>query len=189
VICTVQRSQIVKSVMLRTPGLVRRLTQMSAESGQVATALKSVLDKASAAAQRSGKNTKVRTVLEFTGLLVQSRHRKRQIPHCILMACRVMCMSFCLSTSSVSNGLWLKYTISDFILLQPRVVAVSKTKPIEAIREAYEAGQRHFGENYVQVSPSIQVVPCAVVPKACFVLPIRQMGKSSQLKGRVSCRK
>lgn len=31
-----------------------------------------------------------------------------------------------------------------------RLVAVSKTKPIEAIREAYAAGQRDFGENYVQ---------------------------------------
>jgi PLP dependent protein len=31
-----------------------------------------------------------------------------------------------------------------------RLVAVSKTKPIEAIRKAYEAGQRDFGENYVQ---------------------------------------
>lgn len=31
-----------------------------------------------------------------------------------------------------------------------RLVAVSKTKPIEAIRAAYAAGQRDFGENYVQ---------------------------------------
>ena len=31
-----------------------------------------------------------------------------------------------------------------------RLVAVSKTKPIEDIVEAYNAGQRHFGENYVQ---------------------------------------
>jgi pyridoxal phosphate enzyme (YggS family) len=31
-----------------------------------------------------------------------------------------------------------------------RLVAVSKTKPAQAIREAYAAGQRHFGENYVQ---------------------------------------
>ncbi|MGO8998819.1 MAG: YggS family pyridoxal phosphate-dependent enzyme [Polyangiaceae bacterium] len=31
-----------------------------------------------------------------------------------------------------------------------RLVAVSKTKPVEAIREAYEAGQRAFGENYAQ---------------------------------------
>lgn len=30
------------------------------------------------------------------------------------------------------------------------LVAVSKTKPNEAIEEAYEAGQRHFGENKVQ---------------------------------------
>ena len=33
----------------------------------------------------------------------------------------------------------------------PRLVAVSKTKPVEALREAYDAGQRVFGENYVQV--------------------------------------
>jgi hypothetical protein len=30
------------------------------------------------------------------------------------------------------------------------LVAVSKTHPAEAIREAYEAGQRDFGENYAQ---------------------------------------
>lgn len=30
-----------------------------------------------------------------------------------------------------------------------RIVAVSKTKPIEAIMEVYEMGQRHFGENYI----------------------------------------
>jgi len=29
-------------------------------------------------------------------------------------------------------------------------VAVSKTKPPEALEEAYAAGQRVFGENYVQ---------------------------------------
>jgi pyridoxal phosphate enzyme (YggS family) len=31
-----------------------------------------------------------------------------------------------------------------------KLVAVSKTKPAEDIREAYEAGQRIFGENYAQ---------------------------------------
>lgn len=31
-----------------------------------------------------------------------------------------------------------------------RLVAVSKTKPASAIREAYDAGQRDFGENYAQ---------------------------------------
>ncbi len=30
------------------------------------------------------------------------------------------------------------------------LVAVSKTQPAEALRQAYEAGQRHFGENYAQ---------------------------------------
>lgn len=29
-------------------------------------------------------------------------------------------------------------------------MAVSKTKPVEMIIEAYEEGQRHFGENYPQ---------------------------------------
>ncbi|SPP89939.1 pyridoxal phosphate homeostasis protein [Drosophila guanche] len=33
---------------------------------------------------------------------------------------------------------------------RPLLVAVSKTKPAEAIIEAYKAGQRDFGENYVQ---------------------------------------
>ncbi|MDG1800758.1 MAG: YggS family pyridoxal phosphate-dependent enzyme, partial [Luminiphilus sp.] len=30
-----------------------------------------------------------------------------------------------------------------------RLIAVSKTKPVDAIREAFEAGIRDFGENYV----------------------------------------
>ncbi len=34
----------------------------------------------------------------------------------------------------------------------PRLVAVSKTKPKELVMEAYTAGHRHFGENYIQVS-------------------------------------
>ena len=35
--------------------------------------------------------------------------------------------------------------------MQVRLVAVSKTKPKEMVQEAYDAGQRDFGENYVQV--------------------------------------
>lgn len=31
-----------------------------------------------------------------------------------------------------------------------RLVAVGKTKPVELVQEAYEAGHRDFGENYVQ---------------------------------------
>jgi len=33
---------------------------------------------------------------------------------------------------------------------QVRVVAVSKTKPVTVVQEVYDAGHRHFGENYVQ---------------------------------------
>ncbi len=40
----------------------------------------------------------------------------------------------------------------------PRLVAVSKTKPKELIVEAYEAGQRHFGENYVQVREFLKII-------------------------------
>eukprot|EP01084_Bolivina_argentea_P296195 510083_1 len=32
----------------------------------------------------------------------------------------------------------------------PRIVAVSKLKPVGLIKELYDAGHRHFGENYVQ---------------------------------------
>eukprot|EP00300_Choanocystis_sp_HF-7_P012899 c18081_g1_i1.p1 GENE.c18081_g1_i1~~c18081_g1_i1.p1 ORF type:complete len:226 (-),score=43.54 c18081_g1_i1:144-821(-) len=35
-------------------------------------------------------------------------------------------------------------------LNRTRLVAVSKTKPAELVRECYDAGQIHFGENYVQ---------------------------------------
>ncbi len=34
--------------------------------------------------------------------------------------------------------------------VSPRLVAVSKTKPVEMIVEAYMAGHRDFGENYIQ---------------------------------------
>lgn len=43
--------------------------------------------------------------------------------------------------------------IADACNRQPediRLIAVSKTKPIEAIREAQQTGQRDFGENYLQ---------------------------------------
>lgn len=33
---------------------------------------------------------------------------------------------------------------------KPILVAVSKTKPVDLIVEAYETGQRDFGENYVR---------------------------------------
>lgn len=45
-------------------------------------------------------------------------------------------------TASIKRPLEYRY-------FEPRLVAVSKLKPPELIIEAYEAGQRHFGENYV----------------------------------------
>lgn len=43
----------------------------------------------------------------------------------------------------------IKYYISQFPS-HVRLVAVSKTKPVQDLQEAYAAGQRVFGENYVQ---------------------------------------
>ena len=40
--------------------------------------------------------------------------------------------------------------IEELNLKKVRLVAVSKTKPVEDILELYELGQRDFGENYVQ---------------------------------------
>lgn len=36
--------------------------------------------------------------------------------------------------------------------MQPRLVAVSKTKPAEMVLDAYSHGQRSFGENYVSAA-------------------------------------
>lgn len=40
--------------------------------------------------------------------------------------------------------------IKGIIPVSVTLVAVSKTKPLELLKEAYAAGQRHFGENRVQ---------------------------------------
>jgi len=49
--------------------------------------------------------------------------------------------------SAIGNQL---ATLREAIPSEVKLIAVSKTKPLEDIRAAYEAGQRHFGENYVQ---------------------------------------
>lgn len=50
--------------------------------------------------------------------------------------------------------------------MQPRLVAVSKTKPAEMVMDAYSHGQRSFGENYVSVpafagAPALCLLGCA----------------------------
>lgn len=49
-----------------------------------------------------------------------------------------------------SSYLRYKKLNPQLVTRPPRLVAVSKTKPIELILEAYNTGQRNFGENYVQ---------------------------------------
>ena len=44
-------------------------------------------------------------------------------------------------------------SISDDVVL----VAVSKTKPISDLQEAYDAGQRVFGENKIQRSSRLEL--------------------------------
>lgn len=44
------------------------------------------------------------------------------------------------------------------------LIAVSKTIPVEAIREAYDAGHRHFGESRLQeAQPKIEALPDDIV--------------------------
>ena len=43
---------------------------------------------------------------------------------------------------------------------EPRLVAVTKTKQVEMIKWAYDSGQRHFGENYVQELVEKAQDPC-----------------------------
>ncbi len=50
----------------------------------------------------------------------------------------------------------IKKTMPESVLL----VAVSKTKPIELLKEAYQAGQRHFGENKaLEMKDKAEVLP------------------------------
>jgi len=57
----------------------------------------------------------------------------------------------------------------DHILL----LAVSKTKPAEVLAEAYQAGQRHFGENYLQEALSKQRLLGAYDISWHFIGPIQ----------------
>ena len=49
--------------------------------------------------------------------------------------------------------IWLFSSWQDLPAIQPRLVAVSKTKPADMVIEAYSHGQRTFGENYVCEGP------------------------------------
>lgn len=53
-------------------------------------------------------------------------------------------------TQCTQHFTMFSYCFQELQCIPPLLVAVAKLKPAEAIVEAYEAGQRHFGENYVQ---------------------------------------
>lgn len=64
-----------------------------------------------------------------------------------------------------------------------KLLAVSKTKPLELIREAFAAGQRSFGENYVQEA----VEKVARFPGADWhFIGSLQSNKAKQVAGRFS---
>ncbi|GJD08433.1 Proline synthase co-transcribed bacterial homolog protein [Galdieria sulphuraria] len=71
----------------------------------------------------------------------------------------------------------------------PRLVAVSKTKPPSLIMEAYDAGHRHFGENYVQEL----VEKAAALPKDIrwhFIGHLQSnKGRSCRCAGKTVCEK
>lgn len=49
----------------------------------------------------------------------------------------------------VNNEVW-KLLADEFTVKGIRLIAVSKTKPVNDLQELYDLGQRDFGENYVQ---------------------------------------
>ena len=66
---------------------------------------------------------------------------------------------------------------------QPRLVAVSKTKPKEMIVELYEEGHRTFGENYVQ-----ELIEKAndemIIEKVCYLKAATTKVLTRKVRGR-----
>jgi len=57
--------------------------------------------------------------------------------------------------------------VPSHVFCTQRLVAVSKTKPVEALREAYDAGHKVLGENYVQVGALLRARRWRKVPMRC----------------------
>ena len=114
------------------------------DQGHVASALKGVLEKLSAAAQRSGRGTQV---MVLHAVSADNAWLRAHVQPAAAMPCMKRKPSMC--------------------PIQPRLVAVSKTKPVELIKEAYDAGHRDFGENYVQVRCIDACQACGVCMHDC----------------------
>lgn len=55
----------------------------------------------------------------------------------------------------------------------PRLVAVSKLKSLDYVIEAYDNGQRHFGENYVSGFRRLNLwlgVVLGVISDQCYII-------------------
>lgn len=59
-------------------------------------------------------------------------------------------MCVLLGQNPTHSLMWPALPSQGLPAIQPRLVAVSKTKPAEMVIEAYGHGQRTFGENYVR---------------------------------------
>lgn len=68
-----------------------------------------------------------------------------------------------------------------------RLVAVSKTKPASMVRAAYEAGQRDFGENYVQELVEKHAALGDLEGIAWHVIGHLQTNKARDVAPRASC--
>jgi pyridoxal phosphate enzyme (YggS family) len=67
------------------------------------------------------------------------------------------------------------------------LIAVSKTQPAEAIREAYAAGQRDFGENYAQEWRAKADALADLTDLRWHFIGGLQTNKVKYLAGRVAC--
>lgn len=68
-----------------------------------------------------------------------------------------------------------------------RLIAVSKTQPPEAIREAYAAGQRDFGENYAQELASKALALADLEGLRWHMIGHLQRNKASKLLPHLGC--
>ncbi|XP_045316700.1 pyridoxal phosphate homeostasis protein isoform X1 [Leopardus geoffroyi] len=79
----------------------------------------------------------------------------------------------------------------DLPAIQPRLVAVSKTKPADMVIEAYSHGQRTFGENYVRSlfqTPFGRIVIARLLTCSVFTLQVQELlEKASNPKILSSC--
>jgi hypothetical protein len=57
-------------------------------------------------------------------------------------------------------------------------VAVSKTKPVPDLQDAYDAGQRVFGENYVQVGRCVWTYVSRVGGRLCVLIRVDELDAS-----------